>query len=151
VRALVLDTNLLVLLVVGNLDPGLISKHKRTRKFSLEDYLALRAFLTRYPRVIVTPNTATETSNLLRQTDDNTARRLSILFADMMPGVEERYVPSSVASHEREYPRLGLADAVLLAEAPPDSDLLTDDLDLYLAAQGRGRTSFNFGHLQSYE
>ena len=33
-----IDTNLLVLLVVGETDKALISKHRRTRAYRVEDY-----------------------------------------------------------------------------------------------------------------
>jgi hypothetical protein len=150
-RSVVLDTNLLVLLVVGNLEPALIPRHKRTRKFSVDDHRSLRLFLARFPKVIITPNVATETVNLLQQTDEPTARRLLGLFSVMVPNIEEQYLPTETAVLAREFPRLGLTDVVALVEVPADSVLLTDDLDLYLAAQKRGRTAYNFGHLQSYD
>lgn len=47
---------------------------------------------------------------------------------------EEIVILSRDAVRERQYKRLGLADAALLAAASPERPLLTSDLDLYLAA-----------------
>lgn len=45
---LFLDSGLLVLLVVGMVDPGLIAKHKRTKQFPVEayDFLNVSCLLT---------------------------------------------------------------------------------------------------------
>ena len=65
-----LDANLLVLLVVGSVDRELIAKHRRLRRFAVEDYERLLGLIARVERVFVTPNTLTETSNLLAQHRD---------------------------------------------------------------------------------
>ena len=62
-----LDTNLLVLLVVGSESRELISKHRRLRDYYAEDYDILCEFLENAKTLYVTPNTLTETSNLVRQ------------------------------------------------------------------------------------
>ena len=62
-----LDANLFVLLVVGSVGRDLIEKHRRLRAYSAEDYEILIDLLDRVERVLVTPNTLTETSNLLAQ------------------------------------------------------------------------------------
>ena len=72
-----IDANLLVLLVVGSTDRDLIPKHRRLRVFAKEDYDLLIRFITQVDRVYVTPNTLTETSNLLAQHADP---ELSLFF-----------------------------------------------------------------------
>ena len=44
-KPLILDANLLVLLVVGLVDPKLISQHRRTRRFVEEDFPLLKQAL----------------------------------------------------------------------------------------------------------
>jgi hypothetical protein len=148
-RAVVLDTNLLVLWVVGSLDRRLISTHKRTRKFTPQDFATLAGFLSSYPRIIVTPNVVTETSNLLRQTDDATGRRLLGLLKQVLARLEERFVPSTDAASVPGFLFLGVADSATLHRPPPDSVLLTDDLPLYLQASRLGHSAVNFTHLQA--
>ena len=62
-----LDANLFVLLVVGSESRELIAKHRRLRNYSAEDYDILVELLENADRLFVTPNTLTETSNLLSQ------------------------------------------------------------------------------------
>ena len=66
-RGVFVDAMLLVLLVVGITDPRLIAKHRRLRTFVPDDYERLAAMVSRPARVLVTPNTLTEASNLLAQ------------------------------------------------------------------------------------
>ena len=62
-----LDTNLFVLLVVGSESRDLISKHRRLEHYSDEDYDILLEVLRDADQLFVTPNTLTETSNLVSQ------------------------------------------------------------------------------------
>ena len=62
-----LDTNLLVLLVVGSESRDLISKHRRLEHYSSEDYDILYRLLEDADELFVTPNTLTEASNLVSQ------------------------------------------------------------------------------------
>ena len=59
------DANLLVLFVVGSESPDLIPKHRRLKGYLAEDYDLLFLLLDEVDQVFVTPNTLTETSNLL--------------------------------------------------------------------------------------
>ena len=67
---LFVDANLMVLLVVGNVGRHLVAKHRRLQDFSARDYDILVRLLNRAGRMYVTPNTLTETSNLLAQHQD---------------------------------------------------------------------------------
>ena len=132
VSQIVIDTNLLVLLVVGAVDRRLVGKHRRVRRFRPEDYDLLLEWLPETPQpVVVTPNTLTEVSNLLEDRQD---RRFLRQLKELIEGSEEVVVASSAASSNRAYEQLGLSDAVLLEIASAESPLITTDLDLYHAA-----------------
>lgn len=66
IDSLILDTNLLLLFIVGGVDAGIhIGKSKRLKKYSLEDFEKVE-FVVRYAKkVSVTPYIATEISNLI--------------------------------------------------------------------------------------
>ena len=53
---IIIDTNLLVLLVVGITERSLIQKHKRTRNFEVEDFDLLTGVLSNFDEIIVTPH-----------------------------------------------------------------------------------------------
>ena len=143
-----IDTNLLVLLVVGSVDRKLVDTHPRTPTFKPEDYDRLFGIINKLKRVFVTPNTLTETSNLLKQPRDKQAiDRLRSLIGES----EERVVASATAAHNSEFARLGLTDTVLLEVISAKRPLITVDLELYRAAFSKGEeVAFNFTYFQGF-
>ena len=147
---LFVDTNLLVLFVTGNVDEEIIGRHRRLREFTQEDYELLDETLAPYERILVTPNTLTETSNLLSQHADPERSRLLETLRFLIQHTEEIVVASVDASAEDEFERLGLADAALLHVATPETPVITADFDLYFAiAQRQADAVVNFRHLQA--
>ncbi len=63
-KTVILDANLMVLLVVGTASRSYIAKHKKLKAYKEGDFTLLVDFLSRESRVIVTPNTVAETSNV---------------------------------------------------------------------------------------
>ena len=145
-----IDTNLLVLLVVGSVGRELIEKHRRLREYSAEDYEILIKLLGRVERVYVTPNTLTETSNLLAQHREPERSRFFEKLRFIIHESEEIVVASAVASSNSAFNRLGLTDAALLEVVTPETPLVTVDLDLYLAANASGQeVALNFTHFRN--
>ena len=145
-----IDTNLLVLLVVGSVGRELIEKHRRLREYSAEDYEILIKLLGRVERVYVTPNTLTETSNLLGQHRDPERSRFFDRLRYIIHESTEVVVASAQASSNSAFNRLGLTDAALLEAITPETPLLTVDFKLYLAANASGQeAALNFSHYRS--
>ena len=147
-RGWLIDSELLVLLVVGRTDLSLIAKHKRTRDhYSIEDYQALQTLIGSAP-VYLTPNTLTETSNLLRQHREPQRRALTVKLAELISDSTELIVRSSEASNQQDYPNLGLTDAAILTSSIRDDiSIITADGDLYRAALKHARAEpINFTH-----
>ncbi len=144
-----IDANLLVLFVVGSVDRELIRKHRRLQRFSIKDYDRLIDAIDAVAKVYVTPNTLTETSNLLAQHRDPERSRFFDRLRFIIDKSEEIVVASTNASHRTEFKRLGLTDSVLLEVVSGETPLLTVDLDLYLAALEKDPASaVNFTHHQ---
>ena len=146
-----IDTNLFVLLVVGSVGRKLIEKHRRLRKYSAEDYEILINLLGRVERVYVTPNTLTETSNLLGQHAEPERSRFFERLHFIIQESKEVVVASAVASSNSAFNRLGLTDAALLETISTETPLVTVDLKLYLAATAAGQeVAINFTHLRGF-
>ena len=133
-----IDTNILLLLVVGSVGRELISRHRRLDGYSASDYDALRALLQRVSRVLVTPNTLTETSNLLGQHREPERSRLFQGLRAIILDSQEVFIASARASGNSAFPRLGLTDAALLEAVSAETPLLTADRNLYVAALEKG-------------
>lgn len=148
--AVVIDSNLLLLYIVGCASREYIAKHKRLKTFDASDFDLLVGQLSAVAAVVLTPNTLTETSNLIDHIAEparsHIYRTLRALLS--LPEAMETYVPSSVAAEVAELPRLGLTDCALLDVCTQDVLLITVDLALYLAAVCRGAKALNFNHLR---
>lgn len=147
-----IDANLLVLRVVGSAGKGFIAKHKRLRKFSSEDYELPAKLEAGFEKTMVTPNTLTETSNLLAQHKDPERTKFFRHLGSLIRESKEVIVKSVPASKNPNFERLGLTDAVLLELVSERTPLLTVDASLYHAALAKGgRAAFNFTHFRTFE
>lgn len=147
-RRIVVDTNLLLLLIVGLSDLSLIGKHKRTMVFESEDFVQLRKLLVDFDTIMVTPHVLTEVSNLLSQIREPACGQLRSKFAEIVVTFVESFEPSKDVVMHRAFLRLGLTDCALLNLVGESIPILTTDLDLYLAAIERKPNAVNFNHLR---
>lgn len=145
---IVLDSNLLVLLVVGTASRDYIGRHRRLRDYDESDFDLLLGVIAPASQIIVTPNTLTETSNLVSQISEPARTHIAAAFWLLVTTFDERYIASTRAAKQAEFPRLWLTDSVLLDELANSHVLLTADLDLYLAASRKGYSAINFNHLR---
>ena len=132
------DASLLLLLVVGNEDKALITQHKWLKTYSTEDYDILQNLLGQTNQVLVTPNTLTETSNLLGQHAEPNRSRFFRRLRFIIQNSKEVIVSSAMASANRNFERLGLTDAALLEVITAETPLVTSDIGLHLAAVEKG-------------
>jgi hypothetical protein len=146
---LLIDTNLLLLFVVGSTSKKYIEKHKRLHPtYSLEDYELLHKVVSNATSVFVTPHTLTETSNLVKRIADPARTEIYRRLQALAIHTEEMHVPSKTAACRSEFIRLGLADSALIQLASDKITLLTTDLNLYLAVLKNGGKAINFNHVR---
>jgi hypothetical protein len=146
---ILLDTNLLVLLIVGSTSERSISTHKRTRAYVIASFRLLSAIVDSPSKLISTPHILAETSNLIRQCAEPLRSGLSTTFAASIAVLSENHVAARQVVSSRHFQRLGLTDATVLEFGSADVALLTDDLDLYHAAAKAGMVCENFSHLRA--
>lgn len=149
-RGYFIDANLLTLFVAGRENPALIARHRRLEGYSVADYALLLQLVASVDQVLVTPNTLTETSNLLGQHREPERSRLLRRLRAVIQDSREITVASAVAADNPAFARLGLADAALLEVATADTPVVTMDFNLYrqLAMTKGADAVVNFGHLQ---
>ena len=147
-----IDTNLLLLLVVGSTEKAIVAKHKRLKGYTEEDYDTLLDLLSLFRQVLVTPHTLAETSNLLKQHGNPERGRLFEQLRFLIHECEEVTVAGTVASSNSAFPRLGLTDAALLEVVAPETPLLTVDGGLFRQALELGTdTAVNFTEFRNLE
>ena len=147
---LLLDTNLLVLYVVGQYDPNRIAKHKRTSSYMSEDFDLLLDFMSLFKQFVTTPNILTEVSNLLEKDSYQYGPVLSIL-PELIKNFVEIPVPSHpvMVNRNKTFLKFGLSDTVACQITEQDYLLLTDDLDLCYYLPHDGLNALNFNNIRS--
>jgi hypothetical protein len=148
-RKVAVDTNLLLLLLIGSVAPDFIEKHKRLRAYTLADFRILEEDLQSADSLMATPNILTELSNLAAYGVSEPLRtKILEAMRIVISGMQESYQMSSRVVDLPEFNRLGLSDCAWFGALDLETELLTDDLALYLAALRRGFRARNFTHLR---
>lgn len=144
------DANVLLLLLVGLLDPDLISRHKRTHSYTVDDFGVLHAFLRRFRRIVTTPHILAEVGNLGRQIGEPAKSDFLRLLASRIGELSEEPVASRTFSQvgEHVYPRLGLTDSLTIVTAGRGFLVLSDDLELVGELSAVSADVVNFAHLR---
>lgn len=147
-RSVLLDTNLLLLLVVGLYDKDSISKHKRTSCFVPEDFDLLVECIDGYEVLWVTSHCLAEVSNLLMQTNERHAKGLMECLSRLVAEAKESRIPKEVIFENRIVTRIGIADTGLAVKSKRVTCVFTVDFDLYREIANRGHRVVNFNHLR---
>ena len=141
------DTNLLVLYLVGTVNEHRIQDFKRTRAYTIEDFDLLHRLLAWFGRLVSTPHVLAQVSDLT----DLRGKELPMvraLFKQLVEVLEERYEESCALVRDVCFERLGLTDAAIATLCRRDVLVLTDDLDLHATLILRGVDALNFNHVR---
>ena len=103
---LVVDTNLLLLFLIGRTNKNRISRFKRTQAYTIEDFDLLDRFMAEFKTLITTPHVLTEVSNLgkLQGQDREDIRAW---FVRMIEASGEHFDESRMLVNEGGFHRLG--------------------------------------------
>lgn len=149
-NGLLVDTNLLVLLIVGSVNRDRVSRFKRTTDYSPADWDLLIGILEQISRRYTIPHVLSEVSALsdLRGPELETARSvLHNLIGEML----ELNIPSANACASPLYFRLGLTNAAIAQAAKVQGcSVLTNDSGLYAALAEEGSHVAMFNHFRAW-
>jgi hypothetical protein len=145
---LVLDTNLLLLLIVGGARRELVGKG-RLNMFSGEDFDTISAIVSRFSVVTTTPNILTEVSNLADALTGIHRDAYIASFVNNLPLLSERYVPSHGLVGSAIFNLFGLSDAAIAEIASRELLVITMDLPLYQYLSAMELDVLNFNHIRT--
>jgi hypothetical protein len=145
---LLVDTNLLLLYLIGRTNKYRIPRFKRTQAYTIEDFDLLERFMAEFKTLITTPHVLTEASNL-GDLHGEEHEALRSWFVRTVEQSREHYDESRLLAKEDCFHRLGLTDAAIAALARHNYLFLTDDFDLYSTLARQGADAINFNHLRS--
>jgi hypothetical protein len=150
-KDLVIDTNILLLLLVGRIDPRRIANLRCTKQFAIEDYESLESFAARFGQLVTTPQVLTEVSNWLGTSFERRSWAQAYQSLREIIAVSvEIFEPAKHLAENDYFSRLGITDVSRLSIA--DGALfLTDDFALASVLEHLGRPVINFNHLRTFE
>ena len=147
-RGVLIDTNLLVLLVVGSVNRDRIPRFKRTSNYTPADWDLLTGILEQIPYRYAIPHIFAEVSALTDLKGPELEFGRDILH-NTISLMEELPIPSLNACASTYYRRLGLTDAAIgLAARQRGCSVVTNDSNLYLALSEDGASVVKFDHLR---
>jgi len=110
-RRIIIDTNILLLYFVGELNQERITRFKRTKQFTKVDYGLLSDFLDNFSRIITTPNILTEVNSLINQLGEPDRSGCYAVLAHKIQILQESYLQSQdVVSTDWMFLEYGLTD-----------------------------------------
>ena len=134
---LLLDTNVLLLWLVGLVNPAAIGK-KRLKNFDATDFLLVKEWAAQTDRHISTPHVLSEVSNFLDSGERELVRGGIDQFKEYVSRLEEIHQPAKDVVWTAEFDQLGLTDTAILHLARSDTRVISVDFHLCnrLAAKG---------------
>jgi hypothetical protein len=124
-KGVLVDTNLLVLFLIGLVNKRRILSFKRTQDFTIEDFDPLSRLIYWFGKLVTTPHVLSQVSDLTESHEEG----------------------KMLVSHPL-FSRLGLADAAIATVCTRGTLVLTTDLNLQSALQQRGADALNFNHVR---
>lgn len=148
-RQLLLDTNLLLLWLLEQVDIKQVGVFKRLNTFKPADFLLVNAFALGASEIVLTPHVAAEVSNLAGQLNEPVKGRFRQAFARwLQTAAVEHAVTSRDACALPTHTRLGLTDASIELMAGKGVFVLSTDLDLVVALKKAGLAAVNYNHIR---
>jgi len=148
---LVIDTNLLLLYLIGSYDPKRIDSFKRTRGiYSVDDFYLLEHIIRQFGGFSTTPNILTEVSNFVDREHYDDVPMLTVL-RDKVIYKQEHYIESKtvLSSQDETFVKFGVSDTVLYYLAQANYTILTVDVPLWSFLENKRLPTLNFNHLRS--
>jgi predicted nucleic acid-binding protein len=144
-----LDTNLMVVLVIGSCGVDKLKSHKRTLAYGPPEFRLLESLMSKFRRRLTTPNILTEVDNLARQFPAQEHESISLQTRRIVSTMFEVYQESGLHLGGEMHKKLGLTDAILVEQAERHL-IITADFPLANRISTLGRDVINFNHLRRY-
>ena len=140
----IIDSNIFILFLVGQINENKIKDYARNSIYSKEDYYFLLNILSKYDRIITSPNILTEVDNILnRITGDDKYRYLAIV-KDIYKQTIEKYLETERVSQNWFFDILGVTDSAIIIMAKECDLLVSGDSTLCDYAKSLDIKTFDF-------
>jgi len=150
-KGVLVDTNLLLLLLVGLFDEKQIDTYKRINKYSTEDFNKLIFILKYFPhKFLTTPNILTEVCNL-SENFNSSNHNLFFKFLEDNINTWHEHIEKSldlIKTNQEGFYKFGITDTSIIDLAKQNTLIITDDLKLYHFLATKNLDVINYNHLR---
>ena len=147
-KGAILDTNLLLVYLIGRYRVRLVGEFKRTQKYSQIDFTIIRKTVRYFVRVVVTPHILAEVSNFSRQVQEQHQSGCARELARIVDEAKEEFVPATEICAVPDFASVGITDAGIEKSAAGRYLVVTDDFSLSNRLQRNAVDAVNFYHLR---
>ena len=138
-----IDSNSLVVLLLGTIDPRLINRHKRTSIYEEQDYYELLARIKDFKELVTLPNIWTEVDNLLNNFTGHQKEMYIKSLKKLIQFTSEVYIKTRSITNQDHIYDLGITDSLILMHAKECKLLITSDSKLSDYAEANGINVFD--------
>lgn len=133
-----IDTNALIIFLIGLIDPKLINTHRRTSIYEEQDFFDLSSFIGDIKNLVVLPNVWTEVDNLLNNFGRGHKEKYIQEITQTIKLTTEKFLETEKATNSFGFFDLGITDSLLLEYSKECELLITSDSKLsdYAIANG---------------
>ncbi len=148
--AILVDSNIFLLLIIGRINPKFIEKFPRTSKFTEKDFLISREIINKFKIIRTNPQIITEVNNLANKLDGNYLELFYDFFSENIVEYEETYIPSKALIKSPGFNKFGITDICIKKISEENILVFTSDFPLSQFLQSNGLDVININHLRPY-
>ena len=146
---ILIDSNSLIVLLLGLMNPSLINSHSKTSIYEEEDFHNLLFAIERIESLVVLPNIWTEVDNLLNRFSGSNKALYVEKIINTMKVTSEKYLESHIVENNYAFYDLGLTDTLILECAKNCEMLITSDSALSDYARADGIKVYDMKELKN--
>ena len=143
-RDVIIDTNIFILFLVGQINENRIKNYMRNSLYTKEDYYFLLSVLADYDRIITSPNILTEVDNILNRIGGEDKYKYLVLAKTMYKQTIEKYIKTEKITQNWYFDSLGITDSSILMMAKDCELLISGDSSLCDHAKSLNIKTFDF-------
>jgi predicted nucleic acid-binding protein len=143
-RDVIIDTNIFILFLVGQINENKIKNYTRNSLYTKEDYYFLLNILSNYDRIITSPNILTEVDNILNRITGEDKYKYLVLVKTIYKQTVEKYIKTDIISQNWFFDSLGITDSAILMMAKESELLISGDSSLCDYAKSLNIKTFDF-------
>jgi len=143
-RDVIIDTNIFILFLAGQINENRIENYTRNSLYKREDYYFLLSILSGYDRIITSPNILTEVDNILNRITGEDKYKYLVLVKTIYKQTIEKYIETETVAQNWFFDTLGITDSSILMMAKNCELLISGDSSLCDYAKSLNINTFDF-------